>query len=89
MSLTIRTARAGSTQNRGNVRGTRWTPARLAAALREVLGAEVCDRTIRRACDRGEVPGARRTSGGHWRIPDATVRALWPGLAAPTPSLAA
>jgi AraC-like DNA-binding protein len=32
---------------------------------------EKSPRTIRRWCDRGLVPGAYRTPGGHWRIADA------------------
>ncbi|MDN4608150.1 helix-turn-helix domain-containing protein [Sporosarcina highlanderae] len=29
----------------------------------------VSDQTIRRMCDAGKFPGATRTEGGHWRIP--------------------
>jgi len=32
------------------------------------------ERTVRRWCDRGLVPGAYRTKGGHWRIPKEAVR---------------
>ncbi|MEI6033936.1 MAG: helix-turn-helix domain-containing protein [Verrucomicrobiae bacterium] len=32
------------------------------------------ERTVRRWCDRGLIPGAHRTKGGHWRIPKEAIR---------------
>jgi excisionase family DNA binding protein len=32
------------------------------------------ERTVRRWCDRGLIPGAYRTKGGHWRIPKEAIR---------------
>ena len=56
-----------------------WTPAALSAGLR-ALGYSMCDRTLRRAALRGEIPH-RTTPGGHIRIDPAWVAHTFPQLA--------
>lgn len=52
-----------------------WTPEQLAQELRD-RGTDTSRWTIRRACERGDIFGAYRTAGGHWRIPHATAVAM-------------
>ena len=70
-----------SANGRGELRpqGRGWTPASLSVALREA-GFTLCDRTIRRAALRGEIPHDR-TPGGHIRIDPAWVTNTFPQLA--------
>lgn len=71
-----------SSNGRGELRpqGRGWTPASLSVALREA-GFTLCDRTIRRAALRGEIPHTL-TSGGHVRLDPVWVETTFPQVLA-------